>query len=161
MDAHILKNYFPNFDDKLIFYYYYKNQPLFARCERVVAVFVHVIVELAHHGQNVGLGVFVVVRDGDVACESAIIVVDGRHGCALFGGEFVDFSGGNLVVQLIDDLHRELCVIDFNTSLLTDALDSAQNLVERHDLGFAVSFYNKHFGCHSVIIIINYNLLLF
>ena len=124
-------------------------------------MFVLVVMKLAHHCQNIGLGVFVVIRDGDVACESSVIVVDGRHGRALFGGEFVDFSGGNLVVQLIDDLHGELCVIDFNTSLLTDSLDSAQNLVERHDLGLAVSFYNKHFGRHSVIIIINYNLLLF
>jgi hypothetical protein len=40
--------------------------------------------------------------------------MNGRHGGALIGSEFVDLGRGNFVIQLVYDFHRQLGVIDFD-----------------------------------------------
>ena len=77
--------------------------------------------------------------------QRTIIVMNRRHGRTLFGGDFVDFVGGNAVKQLVDDFDDEGRIIDLYVGFFADFLDSLQNLVKRNDFSVPIAFGHKHF----------------
>jgi len=62
------------------------------------------------------------------------------HGRALIGGELVYFGSGNLVIELINDFHGKLSVVNFDPDFLSNGFNASQNLVKRYDFNYAVAF---------------------
>ena len=85
-----------------------------------------------------------VVGMNDAAGQGGVIVMYGRHGITLFGGEFVDFGGGDFVVKLFNHFHGQRSIIDVDADVFAAFFDAFHDFVETHDFKFSGAFENIH-----------------
>lgn len=83
------------------------------------------VVELLHNVGKRGGSVAVVVGDDNTSGESVVVGMCGCKGGTLFGGEFIYFSGGNIIVELVDDFYCESGVVNFEINFIAKDAETA------------------------------------
>ena len=100
------------------------------------------VIEGLYDGREEGLGVLLVVRDGDAGGESAPVGVGSAERGGCLGGQFVEFARFNSVDNTRKNLLGE--GVGVHSKALRCLANPFENLIERHRLKRAVTFLDSH-----------------